>query len=317
MKKEKNLKLEDMKIIYIGDELKFQRLYYNQTHSLPIELGDCNAKGNYEVLGVRLAELLYENDIIEKEKEEGISEKVLKVIEENNYKIFPTCKNDNSSVLDPSTHYFEMYYMFKIYGYLDDYDIFQLFKKYDVLAELEKMKKYNEVLPKKKEILLKKIEQYKKNCILEYEEKNEKIFTDLKFPTIIVDINDMRTFLQEDIENIEFLSNKKIFEDEIYIQRHSNHPLRFPRFRKIMLENFKNMSEFQKKCVSLEIGKETGFIADVLNDKISYVTLETIQKILRYLNLQNSDMYYFINKRIQKKSPSFDVYKRLRKFEDI
>lgn len=84
-----------------------------------------------------------------------------------------------------------------------------------------------------------------------------------------------------------------------------------------MLENFKNMSEFQKKCVSLEIGKETGFIADVLNDKISYVTLETIQKILRYLNLQNSDMYYFINKRIQKKSPSFDVYKRLRKFEDI
>ena len=127
----------------------------------------------------------------------------------------------------------------------------------------------------------------------------------------------MRTFLQEDIENIEFLSNKKIFEDEIYIQRHSNHPLRFPRFRKIMLENFKNMSEFQKKCVSLEIGKETGFIADVLNDKISYVTLETIQKILRYLNLQDSDMYYFINKRIQKKSPSFDVYKRLRKFEDI
>ena len=298
MKKE-NEELENMEIRYIGDELKFQRLYYNCTHDIKIELGDCNATGNYEVLGVELAEYLYKNGIIQKEKINGVSEKVLMVIEESNYKIYEdTCKWNNSSVQSPSTHYFEMYYMFKRYGYLDDYDIFKIFEKYDILHEIKKEKEYREVLSNKTEILLHKIEEYRQTCKLEYEKNNKKMFTDLEQP-IIVDIKAVESLLNECSENTKFLINKKYLEGIINYHRQSSIQISLNKLKKIMLENFKKLSEFQKKCVSLDIGKEKGFINDMLNSSRLYITLETTQKVLKYLDLQNSDIYYFITKKIE------------------
>ena len=314
----KNLdeELKSIKIQYIGDELRFQRLYYNCTHDKQIELGDCNAKGNYRVLGVEVAEYMYKNKIVRKENNNGISDKVLKTIEGNNYIIYDdTCKNNNSSVQDPSTHYFEIYCMFKIYGYLDDYDIFKLFEKYNVLGEIELLRKDNGLLPAKKEVLLKKIEKYKKSCNLEYKENDEKIPIDLLNPQIIINPYKMLEFLQEILKCKNILSNKKIFENMLSHSNHSPNMIYFKSFRNIMLEKFNCLSDFQRKCVSLDIGKPTNFIEDVLNSNEIYVTLETILKILEYLNLKDSDMYYLISNKARNEPILNKGYKRLKKFE--
>lgn len=301
----------------IGDELKFQREYYNSTHTMKLELDDRNAIGNYELLGVKLAEYLFKNKIIEKEKIDGISPEVLKIIENSNYTIY-TGKKDKKTVYDPSTHYFEIFYMFKIYGYLDDFDIFKLLEKYNVLSEVEKMKQEKNILSEKKEILLQQIEEYKQNCRLENRIDNKNIFINLKNPIVVSDITDIRFLLDKTDKDIVFFSNKQRLESLILEPRHTNNQIYFSKIYKFIIDNFKNMSSLQRKCKSLEIGQETGFVDDVINDKITEITLNTMRKILECLDLQNSDIYFFINKRIEMETHTNKKYEIIIKnFESI
>ena len=84
-----------------------------------------------------------------------------------------------------------------------------------------------------------------------------------------------------------------------------------------MLNKFELLSTYEKRCKSLDFGKETYFIDDIIDNKIEFIEFETVKKILEYLGLKKSDMYYFIQKRIDKPSSPYKPYKILGKYDDI
>ena len=308
MKKEciKDFNPTRTEILYIGDELLFQREYYNSIHKEEFELTDSITNLDYRNICEELGHILYEKGIITKEE---LSPDVIKKIEESNYTVYKDRAKSNA-VIEPSVHYFHIFYMFRLYGFLDDYDIFTLLKKYKILEGLEYLKYDGEftVIPKKKEKLLKIIEKYKNECKYEYYTSSRKKVFDFNNKCFIV----AKSYYIKEFCNIYNEENYQLFvarSIDLYQERSDrwrDYFVGLTKFINHIKKEYKKLSLLERKTKSLDLHKPSTFIDDLLNNDIEIITLETLIYILEDLNLTKTDIYFFANKLINEEPAKYD-----------
>lgn len=170
MERKFNTKLE--KIESIGNELRFQRDYYNfkNPNNKLIIRADTSKRSLF--LGTVLQEFLTNNfEYMNFQKqtnrenygEYGTGEDILYAIEHGKLK---TPRQKRNEIYNPNAYYLRMYSLFKIYGFLDDYNIVMLLHKYQITPRFEKTK--NELM------------KIKENCKREYENNPFKRFFNIK-----------------------------------------------------------------------------------------------------------------------------------------
>lgn len=99
------------------------------------------------------------------------------------------------------------------------------------------------------------------------------------------------------------------------------HKVNFKEVLNLFIKQVNDISEEEKKYISLKIGKESCFIEELLQKKIRYITLETLQKIMEYLKLKDTDCWIILDelKNESKENFIFDYpdIELVRKFENI
>lgn len=277
MERKFNTRLTEIK--NIGDELRFQREYYNFKNSPYKFIRRTHIGEKSTFVGDKLKEYLENNFATYKEKDKynsrdnfgeyGTGENVIYGIENLENKE----KNGESDPFYPERYYLRMYSLLKIYGFLDDYNILMLLKKYNIAPDFEKSK-----------IEVKKIIE---SCKKQYEDNPLKRLFNFKTCYIAMDKDYEK--LRKEIIGLNSIENKS----------HSHLGLMdFSNVKKLLIEKFSNLSQKDRKCKSLELGQETNFANDVIENKIEYITYETLLKIIDYLDLQNTDFNFLINKKI-------------------
>ena len=291
MRKEFKTKLIEIK--NIGDELRFQREYYNFKQS-PYKLTPRMYNGRKsKYLGEVLKEFMEnEFDYTKYMKhgvrnfnknygEYGANETMLYDIEHNKIR---KSKEANREKYNINSYYLRIYSLFKIYGFLDDYEIIMLLDKYKVNPYFEQSEK--------------EIRKIKEKCFLEYKENPIKSAFNLKKWIIVIPSSIMEDLLSNNTTN---LKNTKKFVGKNIVNKKMT--LQFLSLKKYMLNYFSELSSIEKKCISLELGKETGFIEDVLEGNIEYITLETLLKIIdKVKELKNTDFEYLIKRDIEEQN---------------
>lgn len=293
------------KVNTISEELIFQREYYN--FKCEDEEDTLEIKNYYDdrtglALGEEIA-LLIENKneiVIERNKDTNVpkklSKEVFKQIEEP--KIVKDKYNQKRNEVKTLNNYYSiMYYMFKLYGFLDDYEIFQLLNKYNIKPKNEKMKK--------------QVEKLKEICNEEYQEK--KPFR-LGYYNIVFNKEYVINFCNE------YNAEKYLLLGQDNIEKYENggNPsLKLDKIRNIIKEKYSLLNDIERKTKSLDLHKPTSFLDEILNDKIDLITYDTMMNILEDLELVNTDLYYFLNKETMKKDDTPKGNKRIVKFETI
>ena len=293
------------KVNTISEELIFQREYYN--FKCEDEEDTLEIKNYYDdrtglALGEEIA-LLIENKneiVIERNKDTNVpkklSKEVFKQIEEP--KIVKDKYNQKRNEVKTLNNYYSiMYYMFKLYGFLDDYEIFQLLNKYNIKPKNEKMEK--------------QVEKLKEICNEEYQEK--KPFR-LGYYNIVFNKEYVINFCNE------YNAEKYLLLGQDNIEKYENggNPsLKLDKIRNIIKEKYSLLNDIERKTKSLDLHKPTSFLDEILNDKIDLITYDTMMNILEDLELVNTDLYYFLNKETMKKDDTPKGNKRIVKFETI
>lgn len=291
MRREFKTKLTEIK--NIGDELRFQREYYNFKNS-PYKLTPrmCNGRKS-KYLGDALKEFMknrfdyikYIEDGIQNSNknqgEYGGNETMLYDIERNRIR---KSKETNWEKYHVNLYYLRIYCLFKIYSFLDDYEIIMLLNKYNVKPYFEQSEE--------------EIKRIKKECYIEYKENPEKGAFNLKKWIIVIPSNIVEELSSNHTTNLK--DTKKIVGKSIVNKKMT---IQFLSLKKYMLNYFLELSSIEKKCISLELGKETGFIEDVLEGNIEYITLETLLKIIdKVKELKNTDFEYLIKRDIEEQN---------------
>lgn len=273
----------------ISDELRFQREYYNfkcEDKKDELKISYSLKENNGKVLGDEIALLIEDitGNEIERDKKTNIpknlSESVFKNIEKpkisnNKYK-----RLDNKEVRGLNTYYLIMYYMFKLYGFLEDYDIFELLNKYGIEPKTDEMKEQAEIL--------------KTKCNEKY--KNKRPF-DLGYYNIVFRREDVIDFCRE----YEETKYKLLGQDNIERYRKCyNNSLKLSKIRNIIIDEYIKLNDIERKTKSLDIGKPTNFIDELLKGDANIMTNDTMMKILEDLKLTNTDLYYLLDKEVRR-----------------
>ena len=280
----------------IGDELKFQRDYYNYIKEKPLVLSDNDTTKSEKLYNV-LQEYLdthfgFEKNSDGDNEEWGTNREIISKIEKG-------AETRKDEKYDINKYYLRIYCLLKIYNFIsDDYDIFTLLNKYGIKPKIENT--------------IKIVNKLKQECNLLYDKDNLKIEFDLEKCLIPIDHRDIKELIAENDESINYTKGKDYWETKLATSRRMVSQESFKEFKNCMIREFQNLSKIERKCVSLQLGKATNFIDDVLNQEIKYITLETLLKILKYLQLEKSDIGYFIEKRV--KLPKREKIKR---FSDL
>ena len=263
----------------ISDELVFQRKYYNSKNPNKKITLDRN-HGNYnndlcEMVGKQYTELTGEP--LERTKSnypKGFSFEVLDNIEKNNL-VKDRYNQKKKEVQTLDNYYLIMFCMFKVYGFLDDYDIFMLLKKYGIRP--------------KNEIMKKKVYKIKEKCIKNYKNNPYFNYINLEETSITIDkiIIDKLGF--RDKRKVEFLG-EYYFKERI----HRKITINYKRCKDSILNRLEALSKEERQCFSLAIGKESDFIDDLINKKVEGITYKTLLRTLEHLGLKKSDLYYII-----------------------
>ena len=275
MERKFNTKIIEIKTI--GDELRFQREYYNFKNSPKKYTRKTNSGEKSQFVGDKLKEHLLNNFETYKQKDKwnsrdnlgeyGTNESVIYAIEEGHYR-----RTENVTFY-PERHYLRMYSLFKIYKFLDDFEILTVLKKYNITPDFEKSIKEKEKI--KKDII---------NCF--YKEPQKQLYKLLYTRTTN---NVEKLFNENEIKNV--CNNKKLIKKLLSINNYRNLPANF---NWLLKEKFKCLSNIDKKCLSLDLGKETAFVDNILQENIEYLSFETIFKIIKYLNIEDTDFYNWI-----------------------
>lgn len=292
MKKKFNPKVTE--INNIGDELRFQREYYNYKNSskkLIPRIATRDTKS--EFLGDVLQNFLDENfeymkipkkTARENYGEYGTGEDILYAIEHNRLKSNREKRNEK---YNPNAYYLRMYSLFKVYGFLDDYEILTLLDKYNIEPRFEKTQKEK-----------KRIEELIQN---DYRYSPKKSLFSLRYYMLDND------WIEKELKN-KYRDLKHICFEEYNekILNGTRTSICFRNLKSILIENFNKLTNIEKKYISLEFGKGTYFIEDFLTrinkqdakDKIN-ITLETLSRIINYLKLNNTDLEFIVNQKIK------------------
>lgn len=272
----------------IGQELKFQREFYNFLNpSQKLVLKSENEETSYN-LGKEIAKFIEKLtgekiQVNNKNVPTGLSYDVLNNIEKNNI----IDNNGHKPVYSLDIYYDKIFYMFKLYGFIkEDYDIFSLLNIYGICPTASKRDSINEIIDK---------------CNKNYSETLKNSSFNIATGGIFAFPEDIRYLIEND-SNFTFLYNN---EDYNFLLEHIDKPfavIKFKDFRKIVISKFSKLSNIERKCLSLFLGQNTSFIDDILHYKTNVITLYTLEKILNYLELKHTDLYYLMKKRKEKNS---------------
>lgn len=296
--------MQNREIKTISDELVFQRDYYDEKYpdtkftfdknyrNFDTDLCERVGAKYTELTGIKLART-------KTDYPKGFSFEVLYNIEQNNLvkdkKGLYEENHPHNKVQTLDNYYLIMFCMFKVYGFLDDYDTFKILEKYDIKP--------------KNEIMFKKVEKLREKCLDDYQTHNS------KSPISLIDENSLSTiyykhynFLNYNIQKIPKTYTRNFLNINIPIDQNNLKTI-FNEIKEIMFDKFKSLSYLERKCTSLDLGKETCFIDDLLNNRIEFITIENMLNILKYLDLGNSDIYYIIEliSRLYKTSPNDEL----------
>lgn len=277
MKKKFNPKVTE--INNIGDELRFQREYYNFKHSskkLIPRIATRDTKS--EFLGDVLRDFLDNNfEYMKTPKktnrenygEYGTGEDLLYAIEHNKLK---SNRKKMNETYNPNAYYLRMYSLFKIYGFLDDFEIIFLLNRYNIKPRFEKTK-----------IEIKKIIDAYKNLIKIVRLKN--MFDFKEECSISINSMELMNFFREDSKKDEPLL-EYINDDKEKIR----YNMKFTKAKQIIIKKLKTYSTLERMCMSLDIGKDSTFLENIINEKVDSFTLETLYKLTEILELKNTDL---------------------------
>lgn len=269
----------------IGDELRFQREYYNFKHSskkliprvatrVNAETGEFKSKFLGDVLQDFLDthfEYMKTPKKTDRENygEYGTGEDLLYAIEHNKLK---SGRDKKKEMYNPNAYYLRMYSLFKIYGFLDDFEIILLLNKYNIKPRFDKTKiEIQKIIDNYKQLTkmlrVKDLFDFKEKCNIHIQSSElYRIFKeDLK--------KDNPRFVYLNDSEKEFRSN-----------------MQFTKAKKIIIEKIKTYSLIDRKCISLEIGKDSNFLEELINEKIDSFTFETLYRLTNFLELKNTDL---------------------------
>ncbi|MBQ8234887.1 MAG: helix-turn-helix transcriptional regulator [Bacilli bacterium] len=263
----------------IGEELHFQRELYNHLNSTKKFVIKSENENTSFNLGKELAKCIEnltgkEIPVNDKGMPVGFSDEVLNNIEKNNI------NNGRKPVYSLDIYYDKIYYMFKLYGFIkEDYDIINLLNKYGIKPSNDnKQNQMNEII---------------KDCNSKY---TNNIAFNLQSCSIFALSNDINYLLEND-SIYTFLYDKEKYKLLLTITDKPFTVIQFEELKKIMKSKFATLSNIEKKCLSLYMEQSSSFIDDILNHKIKYITLHTLERICDYLDLKDTDIYYIMKKR--------------------
>lgn len=283
MKKTFNAKVTEINTI--GDELRFQRDYYNFKHSSSKLIPRIATRGTKsKFLGKVLENFLDTNfeymKVPKKADREnygeyGTGEDLLYAIEHNRLK---SGRNKKQEKYNPNAYYLRMYSLFKIYGFLDDYEIIMLLDRYNIEPRFEKTEE--------------ELYRLKKKCFNEYKENPNKKAFNMKLAYISTSYYINEEILEKSNE-INFISDE--YQELLdLVKNKKGRNWIFRTFKKQLLNYFKDLTKIERKCLSLDLGKETSFIDDILQNKIYYITYDTLLKMTNVLGFKNTEIEYIL-----------------------
>lgn len=57
----------------------------------------------------------------------------------------------------------------------------------------------------------------------------------------------------------------------------------------------KKLSNFEKYCISLELGRDTSYIDDFINNNLQNINIDTLIKTLEYFKMDKEKFYTVLN----------------------
>lgn len=273
---------------YIGQELKIQRDYYNKSNNIGYALDDTYSEKS-KSLAEDLEDYLFNHfeymfqDEFKPRENKGERSKdpaILSYLENNTSKSKKEC-NYNS-------YYLRIYCIFKLYGFLDDFEIFKLLQKYNIVPKNDKSKIESN--------------RIKKECINEYKNNLLKRFIPIEYPVMAISNSIIVRIVEEkEKRNILELADLDLPTkvNQLILPCNGNisdmHKVEFHTILKQFIKQVKDISKEEQRYLSLKLGKESCFIEELLQDKVKYVTFETLSKMLKYLKLENTDYWIILD----------------------
>ncbi len=65
----------------------------------------------------------------------------------------------------------------------------------------------------------------------------------------------------------------------------------FQRKRAELQNKMKKLSNFEKYCISLELGRDTSYIDDFINNNLQNINIDTLIKTLEYFKMDKEKFY--------------------------
>lgn len=264
--KEFNPRITNIK--HIGDELRFQRYYYCYKNNRDIRLKSETLENSSPFEKLENVLLKYINENFGDISENGASYDNLYSIENNR------SRKKNSSY-NPNIYYLRMYSLFKIYGFLDDYEICNLLEENNIEPNFKDSKLIA------RDII--------RNSEEEYQYNNRKRYFDIS--SCRVPLNAFSTFTISQAKDLIYFSNENYLKKSFDLGKLSISVF-FSKFKPLFNKTLSSLSKLERKTFSLELGKNSSYIDNYLNNKpCTFPTCGTIIKFLEKYDLTKSDLY--------------------------
>ena len=280
----------------IGNELKFQREYYcfKNNISLPLKVNDSKKIEIKQTLQDVLYDFMQEH--LGNNSELATSYEVLYAIENGKSKK----KNEKYNI---NNYYLRMFCLFKIYGFLDSQTIMELLESYSITPSLQTSVQIQTIIQQENsaENLLK---NGKIGKLLKINIKQGKIMLSKEQYISIF------SPLPKELETMEKMENEQLSGKMYHIKKENDkpkiteEPFKTPLFfgydwkeeQKVLIGKMKNLSNIEKYCLSLELGRETTYINNFINNTLQNVSIDTVLRTLDYFKMNNYQVYNILLK---------------------
>ncbi len=294
---EKEFKPRTKKVASVGDELRFQREYYcyKNNVSLPLKI---ISKDKDRDERETLQDILYNfmNKHFKDNSEYATSYDVLYAIENGKSKK----KNDPYNA---NSYFLRMFCLFKIYGFLDSMTILELLKEtYGLEPSFETSKN-----------IIRNLESnYTLENLINNREKGKTIRINIKEHKVRCSKDTYLKFCSEkervEINNLYDNNLKKqhysiVYKDGLQMQKKEinnsedliMYAYDFLTEKKMLQDKMKKLSNIERYCISLELGRDTSYIDSFISNMLQNINIDTLLKTLEYFNMKAEKFYNILN----------------------
>lgn len=285
------------KVTNIGEELRFQREYYcyKNNVSLPLKI-DSKDKNRDERESLQDILYNYMNDRFENNSEYATSYSILYAIENGRSK-------KKSETYNPNSYFLRMFCLLKIYGFLDSITILELLKdKYKLEPSFESSKNIIKDLEK----------NYTLEKLILNREKGKAIKINISYGRVMFSKDTALKFANNELKDeIDKLYNK-VLEEEQYSYHYKNGNLIektkiensedtarfgyiFEKEKKILQNKMKKLSQIERYCTSLELGRDTSYIDSFISGTLQNINIDTLLKTLEFFSMKDYTFYNVLN----------------------